>query len=503
MGADASIYSMTRPMQSPDPIEQYGKMVSIKSLLGQQDLQQLQTEAARRGLEQDVALQDLYAGATPEQISAPDFYRKLIATGGAKGASLAKTLVEGETAKANLDKTKIETMAAKAKQARDALAGVSDQGSYQGFLDLAKQQGWQIANGAPAQYDQGWVRQHLMTADKFIEQTTPKYEKNGDRWIDVNPNTNPNIRLAKVGVSPDAALSAKIKASESDPFGMLGIKDLVDRSLGGQNASSQSPGASSAPTSPAAAAASAGAVPNGEDFLKTIPKPVADQVKALAEGRMAFPAGFALKSPYWQNMISMVSQYDPNFDAVNYNARANTRKDFTSGQSSRSLNALNTVMGHLDELDKAASGLNNTGFTYWNQAVNAVKGSVDPDLKARLNKFNLTKQAVVDEMERAYRGAGGSQAGIDAWKKTLSDADSYTALRASIQQGVKLLESKIQALGDTYSKGMGTTAEGIELLAPHARDTFNRLIRDANEPRQSVSGEIGKGKGTIKFLGFE
>ena len=28
---------------------------------------------------------------------------------------------------------------------------------------------------------------------------------------------------------------------------------------------------------------------------------------ALAEGRMAFPSGFALKTPYWQNMLSAVA----------------------------------------------------------------------------------------------------------------------------------------------------------------------------------------------------
>jgi len=59
---------------------------------------------------------------------------------------------------------------------------------------------------------------------------------------------------------------------------------------------------------------------------------------------MAFPSGFALKSPYWQNMISLVSQYDPNFDAVNFNARPRPGKRSPRARG-QSLNALNTVMG--------------------------------------------------------------------------------------------------------------------------------------------------------------
>ena len=89
---------------------------------------------------------------------------------------------------------------------------------------------------------------------------------------------------------------------------------------------------------------------HGDDYLKLLPTTRAQQVKALDEGRMQFPSGFALKSPYWQQMISAVIQYDPDFDAVNYNSRASTRKDFTSGKSADSITALNTAMSHLNNL---------------------------------------------------------------------------------------------------------------------------------------------------------
>jgi hypothetical protein len=216
----------------------------------------------------------------------------------------------------------------------------------------------------------------------------------------------------------------------------------------------------------------------GEAFLKQIDPKTAAQVKALSEGRMQFPAGFALKSPYWQNMISLVSQYDPTFDAVNYNARASTRRDFTSGVASRSLNALNTVMGHLENFSKTMESLNNSDNVIWNWMKNVTAAPFSPELKAKLNKFNIDKQAVASEFERAYRGAGGSVTDIQAWKNSFSAADSPQAMRGSLQEGVQLLGSKIDALGDTYNKGMGTTKEGLDLLAPHAKHAYEKLSGD-------------------------
>lgn len=224
---------------------------------------------------------------------------------------------------------------------------------------------------------------------------------------------------------------------------------------------------------------------SGDALLATLPGPIATQVKALAEGKMQFPAGFALKSPYWQDMISKVAQYDPSFDAVNYNARAKTRNGFVAGKEGQMLNALNTVMGHLDELEKAGTALNNTDYPFINKAVNTIGSAVNPDLKGRLNTFNLTRQAVASEMERAYRGTGGDLESLKAWKSTLDTADSPEAIRAAIKGGVKLLSSKIEALGDQYNKGMGTTKRGLELLNPSAQKTFKRFLGESDSTAQS------------------
>lgn len=232
----------------------------------------------------------------------------------------------------------------------------------------------------------------------------------------------------------------------------------------------------------------------GDAYLKTMPTQKAEQVKALAEGRLQFPGSFALRSPYWQDMLSAVSQYDPKFDAVNYNSRANTRKAFTSGKEAQNLNALNTVMGHLDDLRSAGDALNNSDWPWVNKVSNALGGQMDPNLKGRLNAFNISRQAVASEMERAYKGTGGNLADIEAWKHTLDTSDSPEAIHAAVKQGVKLLSSKIQALGDQYSKGMGITKEGLELLNPKTREVYLRLLGESSGrmAEGNIAGAISK-----------
>jgi hypothetical protein len=408
--------------------------------------------------------------------------------------ALQKAMLDQQKAKGEIAKTDVETRAANAKEARDALAGVTDQASYDNFLNVGRQRGWEVAKQAPPQFDAKYVRDHVMTADKFIEQSTPKFEKvdvGGQiKMVDVNPVTNPSIRTMdyKKVIGPEAALHARVQAATQDPFGNLGIRDMVEAQVNGA-------GGARPAAQPSVGATAGLADLHGDDFLKTLPRAQSDQIKALADGRLQFPTGQALRTPYWQNMVSQVAQYDPSFDAINYNARSATRKAFTSGAESKSINALNTVMGHLDELDKAAKDLNNSGFTLWNEYVsNPVAGAFSPEFKGRLNKFNLTKQAVVDEMEKAYRGSSGAQGGIEAWKKTLSSADSYQALRSSIQQGVKLYEAAIDQLMkeiDAARKSPGTVQKEMR-----DRFTGKEQPQGAAEPGKAASGGI-------KFLGWE
>lgn len=211
---------------------------------------------------------------------------------------------------------------------------------------------------------------------------------------------------------------------------------------------------------------------SGEDYLKALPASRASLIRSYAQGRVAFPGSFSLRSPYWQKMVADITQYDPSFDAVNYGGRASTRRDFTSGPSSRNVTSLNTAIGHLGRLMKAGEALNNTSFPAYNSIANFVASNTgDP----RVKEFELARQAVATELERAFRGTGGSLTGIQEWQRSLSAAGSPEQLKGAIGTAVDLLASRVDAVGEAYRRGMGTTADVTELLTPSAKKTLAAL----------------------------
>ena len=517
MPADASIYSMIRPQaQMPGPLDTYAQGLSVRHMLDQGELSQLQRKKLTTDMAEEEAFKSALSGA---DLKDPSTIGKLMGVSPTRAIQLQKTLLEGDVQRATLDKTRLETLDKSLKLHRDQLAGVDTpaaaaQWIMSGFNDAALSPVMQRL-GSPqeliaripqdqAQFQQ-WKLKNGLGIEKVMELTKPNQQVvslgGKSQMVETNPNAsgfNPNVDL-KHTMTPDAIASNAIArahlgvtAATADPFGTLGIRDIAARAgaptgapMGGQ------PGAAAAGGAPAATPAGAAAMSaalSGQDFLATIPKQMGDQVKALAEGRMAFPGGFALKSPYWQQMIQMVSQYDPSFDAVNYNARASTRKDMTSGTGARNLTAINTAIGHLDSLDKAATALGNNDYPRLNQIWNAIAPEVGgTETAGKLRTFQQAKEAVANELMRVFRGTGASSADTQKWAETINQSDSPAALKSSIKSAVDLLDSRIEALNEQYKRGMGTTSDVMEMVNPKSKTTLERLRGGGQETAGKVT----------------
>lgn len=240
-----------------------------------------------------------------------------------------------------------------------------------------------------------------------------------------------------------------------------------------------------------AGGAGAAGGPSGDEFLKTLPSNIGAQVKALAEGRMAFPSGFALKSPYWQQMLTAVSQYDPNFDAVNYNARSKTRNDFTSGKNAQNLKALNTAIGHLGTLNDQIAGTASHGLTplnYVQNLGNELTGDAGP------TQFKQTASALASELTQVFRGSGGAEADVKRYLSELDVNASKAQKQAAVKNIVDLLSSRTSAIGDQYNQGMGTTADPLTLLNPKARAVLENI---ASTTGGAKSPNVGLGQAAI------
>src|ERR1043166_803138 len=209
----------------------------------------------------------------------------------------------------------------------------------------------------------------------------------------------------------------------------------------------------------------------GDEFLKTLSPAMANQVKALAEGRQAPPNGMAMRSPMGQALLSAVSQYDPTFDATDYAARSKARNAFTSGKEGQMLNSFNTAIGHAGELYDAASKLNNTSFPAVNSGLNWLATQTgDP----RVTAYNQTRDALVGELTKAFRGSSGNKADIEEATKNLSAAGSPEHKKAAIGQAMKLLASKANSLTDQYQQAFGPNS-APNFLDPHAQAALQHL----------------------------
>lgn len=214
---------------------------------------------------------------------------------------------------------------------------------------------------------------------------------------------------------------------------------------------------------------------HGDDFLKTLPPALATEVKALAEGRLPMPTGYSLAK--LQPLIQQVSQYDPSFDAVDYNSRSKTRAAFAGGgKAATTINNLNTAIGHAGTLlDQIPGTAGHSGFpfaTTVNAAQNSfMEGAGSPGVPL----FKDTAGKLAEELTAVYRGGGGAEKDVVRALETMSPNASEETKQAILKNAVDLLDSKLGALGDQYNQGMGTTRDPLQLLNAHAKETFQKL----------------------------
>lgn len=229
--------------------------------------------------------------------------------------------------------------------------------------------------------------------------------------------------------------------------------------------------------------------PHGADYLKTIPKDAA-MVKALAEGKQPWPSAMALRTPYWQDLMNKVFQYDPTFDTAqaSNNARVKTRIDFTSGATSKNINALNTAIKHMGTLEAIGDQLGNTKYDF----VNTVRNWLTPGGSARgqaINNFGLAVDAVAGELTRVYRQTGGNEADIQSWKAKMNAAKSPQELQGAYATLGDLLEGKISQFQEQADRGLGIGT--IQVLSPEVRANLNRLTGGGGATgAKSYTGEV-------------
>lgn len=214
----------------------------------------------------------------------------------------------------------------------------------------------------------------------------------------------------------------------------------------------------------------------GADYLASLPKPQANTVQMMVEGKIPPPSSFALSKPYWQNMIAAAKNYDPTFDATNWAGRVAGVKDFSAGKSSEMVRSANQTLHHVGALIDSMDNLGNKDYPLWNRAGNAIQEATGSGAQGA---FRTNAHAVAEELAKVFKGANLSDAEIHAWEQNLHENMSPEQQRTQVKKLNELLTGSLHALEEKRTNSMGTIA--AEKAGPLLKEEAQQVLARMNK----------------------
>lgn len=207
-----------------------------------------------------------------------------------------------------------------------------------------------------------------------------------------------------------------------------------------------------------------------ESALSRYPADMRTNIKGLVDYKVPL-APTSMRMPYWQAAMSAAQEYDPTFNASEYQNRQALKKSFESGKHADNITSFNTAIGHLGRMNESGQALHNRKSPLWNTIANTVESGVFG--APELTRYEQDANAVASELTRAFRGTGGAEADVQAWRKAMSMNGSPEQLHANVDEAIQLLKSRIQELQDQYRQGMGKNPP--RFLGDNARKLLERM----------------------------
>ena len=214
----------------------------------------------------------------------------------------------------------------------------------------------------------------------------------------------------------------------------------------------------------------------GEDYLQTLPPQMQPLIKKYASGELPVPVMRGTNSVIPQ-VLEAITQYDPTFDATNFNARNKTAQDFSAGGvTGKKFGNINTALSHAGNLEQNFTSLNNTRFPLVNAIVNPLENALgNQRMQEHLGATKRNIEDLSGELAAAFRSTGMSEADIARQISALSSNESPAGMKGGMQATVKDLEGKFQPQIDAYNRTMGTHKTIADFITPEARTVYDRI----------------------------
>ncbi len=228
----------------------------------------------------------------------------------------------------------------------------------------------------------------------------------------------------------------------------------------------------------------------GPALLEKLPAADKATVTAIIEGRADMPSANA-RNPDAQRIRSLVTQADPTFEKADFAARAKIQKDYSSGKIGDINSALNTASKHLGSLSEANIELGNGQFAgtnalknWWSKSTGGV-GPAD---------FETASNLVAQEMVRAYRGAGGAEADVEALRKQFSVNNSPEQNQVVLGRMAEMVRAKLESEQNRINGVLGPVAsQKFQMIQPGSLNTFDKVIQEGQAAKQKIQARDNKG----------
>lgn len=264
-------------------------------------------------------------------------------------------------------------------------------------------------------------------------------------------------------------LSERKSTTQSDTLGVTQTSTSGPSGLAAVGArGAMAPSGSPTPGQASKPGAPAPSVPLGNPYHANPKDSIVDMVGNYKMNPMML-SRLLTKHP---DLIGLVGTKYPDWNQAEYNARNAMVTKYTSGSQSKEINAINTAMGHVKELDDSIDQLNNGSLTGLNYIANKLGVATGNDA---LTVFKTIVHRVGPEIASAYVPGGGGQAERFADEKDFSENLAPNQLHANAAVTVKLLRSKVGALENQWQNTMQRDDFQKRFISPAAQSAFDKF----------------------------
>lgn len=172
----------------------------------------------------------------------------------------------------------------------------------------------------------------------------------------------------------------------------------------------------------------------------------------VAGYKIAPPTGSKLLSGNWPQVMKLVQQINPAYDATAYATKNKARMAFATGKQGDITRSLSVANDHLDQLSQAVTELKNGGIPAANKVANFFSQQTG---NPSVTNFDAMKEIVGDEVVKAVVGSTGAAGDREAIKKTFSDASSPAQLTGVITKYKGLMNGQLNGLRRQYESKTG------------------------------------------------